>query len=298
MQHKRSTPHSPIAEPPNRKPRHHRFSDPRLGIIASGRAYLDGEALEDIGIDAAHAAQVASALKGGCPGRWSPTAARVRQGLEKSGRRGEKRQGIEYQMRGSSTTGEAASPARHRQDDEPANGKCHAATGCCRSAAGERPAMVARVIARASQFKTSRSSEARLKFLQAKEKTASHPRAKIARIRISAPVPHNTSTRGRKMKALRGSCAHMAIWIGRTDQDLTQRGGEGAPWIGISPSRDEAPCSTISATAYTTRACSRYARPWGGGDITQDLFNDAGAAGGQPWTGDQGPMPAAVAARE
>src|SRR6185503_2526805 len=111
-------------------------------------------------------------------------------------------------------------------------------------AAGElTPAMIARVIAqRIGKFYTSETIMARLKFLEAKEAALARPRAKVARIPyFCSGCPHNTSTRVPEgSKALAGiGCHDMAIWL-RPDETMTftQMGGEGVPWVGISPYTD------------------------------------------------------------
>ena len=75
---------------------------PRLGIIASGKSYLDVlQALEDLGIDANHAAEIGLRLyKVGMPWPLEPNGLReFAQGLEEILVVEEKRQVIEYQMK-------------------------------------------------------------------------------------------------------------------------------------------------------------------------------------------------------
>ena len=75
---------------------------PRLGIIASGKSYLDVlQALEDLGIDERHAAEIGIRLmKVGMPWPLEPTAVReFSLGLEEILVVEEKRQLIEYQMK-------------------------------------------------------------------------------------------------------------------------------------------------------------------------------------------------------
>jgi len=75
---------------------------PRLGIIASGKSYLDVlQALEDLGIDARHAAEIGIRLyKVGMPWPLEPNGVReFAQGLDKILVVEEKRQVIEYQMK-------------------------------------------------------------------------------------------------------------------------------------------------------------------------------------------------------
>ena len=75
---------------------------PRLGIIASGKSYLDVlQALEDLGIDDAHAAEIGIRLfKVGMPWPLEPNGVReFAQGLDEILVVEEKRQLIEYQMK-------------------------------------------------------------------------------------------------------------------------------------------------------------------------------------------------------
>ena len=75
---------------------------PRLGIIASGKSYLDVlQALEDLGIDERHATQIGIRLyKVGMPWPLEPNGIReFAQGLEEILVVEEKRQVIEYQMK-------------------------------------------------------------------------------------------------------------------------------------------------------------------------------------------------------
>src|SRR5258706_2071781 len=76
--------------------------NPRLGIIASGKSYLDVlQALEDLGIDAAHAAEIGLRVcKVSMPWPLEPTGVRhFAEGLEEILVVEEKRQLIEYQMK-------------------------------------------------------------------------------------------------------------------------------------------------------------------------------------------------------
>ncbi|HUL56267.1 MAG TPA: indolepyruvate ferredoxin oxidoreductase family protein, partial [Usitatibacter sp.] len=76
--------------------------NPRLGIIASGKSYLDVlQALEDLGIDERHAAEIGIRLcKVGMPWPLEPTGVReFAEGLEEVLVVEEKRQLIEYQMK-------------------------------------------------------------------------------------------------------------------------------------------------------------------------------------------------------
>ncbi|MBL0140582.1 MAG: indolepyruvate ferredoxin oxidoreductase family protein [Betaproteobacteria bacterium] len=218
--------------------------NPRLGIIASGKSYLDVlQALADLGIDERHAAEIGIRLcKVGMPWPLEPNGVReFAQGLDEILVVEEKRQLIEYQMKEQlyNWRDDVRPRVIGKYDD---HGEWEASRGeWLLPAAGElTPAMIARVIAaRIGKFYTSKIVEARLKFLEAKEAALARPRPKAARIPyFCSGCPHNTSTRVPEgSQALAGiGCHYMAIWI-RPEQTMTftQMGGEGAPWIGIQP---------------------------------------------------------------
>ena len=216
----------------------------RLGIIASGKSYLDTmQALEDLGIDAHHANEIGlRVMKVGMP--WPLESTSVREfstGLDEILVVEEKRQLIEYQLK--------EQLYNWRDDVRPrVIGKYdeHGEWEVARPewllpASGElTPAMIARVIAkRISKFYTSKIVEARLKFIEDKEAALATPRAKVARIPYyCSGCPHNTSTRVPEgSKALAGiGCHYMATWINpEATMTFTQMGGEGVPWAGIAP---------------------------------------------------------------
>jgi indolepyruvate ferredoxin oxidoreductase len=271
---------------------------PRLGIIASGKSYLDVlQALEDLGIDERHAAEIGIRLmKVGMPWPLEPTAVReFAQGLDEILVVEEKRQLIEYQMK--------EQLYNWRDDVRPrVIGKYdeHGEWEMARSAwllpaAGElTPAMIARVIAkRIAKFYTSKIVEARLKFIEDKEAALERPRAKISRIPMfCSGCPHNTSTKVPEgSKALAGiGCHYMATWI-RPEETMTftQMGGEGVPWVGIQPFTDTKHifANLGDGTYYHSGLLAIRAAIGSGVNITYKiLFNDAVAmTGGQPVDG-------------
>jgi indolepyruvate ferredoxin oxidoreductase len=217
---------------------------PRLGIIASGKSYLDVlQALEDLGIDERHAAEIGIRLyKVGMPWPLEPNGVReFAQGLEEVLVVEEKRQVIEYQMKEQLYNWrDDVRPRVIGKYDEHGEWEVHRSEWLLPAAGELTPAMIARVIAqRIAKFHTSSIIEARLKFLEAKEAALASPRAKVARIPYyCSGCPHNTSTRVPEgSKALAGiGCHYMAIWI-RPEETMTftQMGGEGVPWVGIQP---------------------------------------------------------------
>jgi len=216
--------------------------NPRLGIIASGKSYLDVlQALEDLGIDGRHAAEIGIRLfKVAMPWPLEPNGIReFAQGLDEILVVEEKRQLIEYQMKEQLYNWrDDVRPRVIGKYDEHGEWEEHRAEWLLPAAGELTPAMIARVIAaRIGKFYTSKIVEARLKFLEAKEAALARPRARPARIPFfCSGCPHNTSTRVPEgSKALAGiGCHYMATWIrpGET-MTFTQMGGEGVPWVGI-----------------------------------------------------------------
>jgi indolepyruvate ferredoxin oxidoreductase len=217
---------------------------PRLGIIASGKSYLDTlQALEDLGIDERHAAEIGIRLmKVGMPWPLEPTATReFAEGLEEILVVEEKRQLIEYQLKEQLYNWrDDVRPRVIGKYDEHGEWETHRSEWLLPAAGELTPAMIARVIAkRIAKFHTSAIIEARLKFLEAKEAALAAPRKKAARIPyFCSGCPHNTSTKVPEgSKAMAGiGCHYMATWI-RPEETLTftQMGGEGVPWVGIQP---------------------------------------------------------------
>src|SRR5260221_394809 len=272
--------------------------NPRLGIIASGKSYLDVlQALDDLGIDARLAAEIGIRLcKIGMPWPLEPNSVReFAQGLEEILVVEEKRQLIEYQIKEQLYNWRSdVRPRVIGKYDEQGEWDVHRA-GWMLPATGElTPAMIARVIAaRIAKFYTSPIVEARLKFLEAKEAALARPRAKVARIPyFCSGCPHNTSTRVPEgSKALAGiGCHYMAIWI-RPDETMTftQMGGEGAPWIGIQPFTETKHvfANLGDGTYFHSGVLAIRAACAANVNITYKiLFNDAVAmTGGQPVDG-------------
>ena len=210
--------------------------NPRLGIIASGKSYLDVlQALEDLGIDEKHAAEIGIRLyKVGMPWPLEPNGMReFAQGLDEILVVEEKRQLIEYQMKEQLYNWrDDVRPRVIGKYDEHGEWEVHRSEWLLPAAGELTPAMIARVIAaRIGKFYTSKIVEARLKFIEAKEAELARPRAKIARIPyFCSGCPHNTSTRVPEgSKALAGiGCHYMAIWIRpERDDDLHADGRRG-----------------------------------------------------------------------
>ncbi|HEX7403289.1 MAG TPA: indolepyruvate ferredoxin oxidoreductase family protein, partial [Usitatibacter sp.] len=272
--------------------------NPRLGIIASGKSYLDVlQALEDLGIDERHAAQIGIRLcKVGMSWPLEPTGVReFAKGLAEILVVEEKRQLIEYQLKEQLYNWpDDQRPRVIGKYDEHGEWEVHRSEWLLPAAGELTPAMVARVIAhRIGKFYTSETIQARLKFLEAKEAALARPRDKVARIPyFCSGCPHNTSTRVPEgSKALAGiGCHYMAIWI-RPDETMTftQMGGEGVPWVGIAPFTETKHvfANLGDGTYFHSGLLAIRAAAAAGVNITYKiLFNDAVAmTGGQPVDG-------------
>ncbi|MEO5695070.1 MAG: indolepyruvate ferredoxin oxidoreductase family protein, partial [Usitatibacter sp.] len=281
---------------------------PRLGIIASGKSYLDVlQALEDLGIDERHAAEIGIRLyKVGMPWPLEPNGLReFAQGLSEILVVEEKRQLIEYQMKEQLYNWrDDVRPRVIGKYDEHGEWETHRSEWLLPAAGELTPAMIARVIAkRIAKFYTSKIVEARLKFIEAKEAELARPRVKVARIPyFCSGCPHNTSTRVPEgSKALAGiGCHYMAIWI-RPEETMTftQMGGEGVPWVGIAPftTTKHVFANLGDGTYYHSGLLAIRAAVAANVNITYKiLFNDAVAmTGGQPV---DGPISVAMVSRQ
>ena len=272
---------------------------PRLGIIASGKSYLDVlQALEDLGIDEKHAAEIGLRLyRVSMPWPLEPDGVRhFAEGLDEILVVEEKRQLIEYQMKEQLYNWrDDVRPRVIGKYDEHGEWEVHRSEWLLPAAGELTPAMIARVIARRiGKFYTSKIVEARLKFLEAKEAALARPRAKAARIPyFCSGCPHNTSTRVPEGSlALAGiGCHYMAIWInpGQT-MTFTQMGGEGVPWAGIQPFTETRHifANLGDGTYFHSGLLAIRAAVGAKVNITYKiLFNDAVAmTGGQPVDGE------------
>ncbi len=209
---------------------------PRFGIVTTGKSYLDVmQALEDLGIDEAHAAEIGLRVyKVGMV--WPLEREGIRhfaEGLEEILVVEEKRAVIENQMK--------EQLYNWREDVRPrVIGKFDEERNWILPSADElTPARIARVIAaRIARFYTSERIKQRLAFLEAKEAALSHPKTDYKRTPwFCSGCPHNTSTKVPEgSRAVAGiGCHYMAVWMDRSTETFTQMGGEGASWIGQAP---------------------------------------------------------------
>ena len=208
---------------------------PRLGIITTGKAYLDVmQALEDLGIDANKAGQIGlRVFKVGMSWPLEPVSTHAfAQGLEEILVVEEKRSIIEDQLTGQLYNWPVERRPRvigefdeHGQDLLTNLGEL-------------TPAMVARVIsARIARFYKDDIIQRRLEFYNHKEQVLSTLGQTPKRIpHYCSGCPHSRSTRVPEgSRALAGiGCHYMGIWEtgDRQAQTYTQMGGEGATWVG------------------------------------------------------------------
>ena len=263
---------------------------PRLGIITTGKAYLDVmQALEDLGIDEREAARIGlRVFKLGMSWPLEPIATHeFARGLEEILVVEEKRSIVEDQLTGQLYNWPVAERPRvfgefdeHGNDLLPNLGEL-------------TPARVARAIAsRIDRFHTSKTIRARLQFLEAKEERLAEPRGVLARLpHYCSGCPHNTSTKlpaGSRGGAGIG-CHYMVTWMDRETHTFTQMGGEGATWIGQAPFTETSHVfqNLGDGTYFHSGLLAIRAAISSGVNITYKiLYNDAVAmTGGQPVDG-------------
>ncbi len=211
----------------------------RFGIATAGKSYLDVmQALEDLGIDEKHAAEIGLRVyKIGMT--WPLEREGVRhfaEGLEEILVVEEKRAVIENQLK--------EQLYNWREDVRPrVIGKFDEKGEWILPSNDElTPARIARVIAsRIARFYTSERVQRRLAFLNEKEKALAEPRPSLKRVPyFCSGCPHNTSTKVPEgSRALAGiGCHYMAQWMDRSTATFTQMGGEGVTWVGQAPFSD------------------------------------------------------------
>lgn len=208
--------------------------NPRLGIITSGKAYLDVlQALEDLGIDQNQAAQIGLRVyKVGMPWPLEPVATHCfAEGLEEILVVEEKRSIIEDQLTGQLYNWSVEKRPRvigefdeHGHDLLP-------------NLSELTPAMVARAIAaRIRRFYQSDEIEKRLQFYEHKERRLAQQQDKIVRMpHYCSGCPHNTSTQVPEGSTALGGigCHYMGTFMpSRPAKTFTQMGGEGVTWVG------------------------------------------------------------------
>ncbi|KAA5605623.1 indolepyruvate ferredoxin oxidoreductase family protein [Roseospira marina] len=265
--------------------------EPRLGIVASGKAYKDvRQALADLGITERVARDMGIRLyKVGMP--WPLERDGIRrfaEGLEEILVVEEKRALIENQLK--------EQLYNWREDVRPRIvGKFDEAGSWILPSAGElTPAMVARAIAgQLRRFVTLDTMEQRLAWLERKEAELSEKTAPTKRLPYyCSGCPHNTSTKVPEGSAgLAGiGCHYMVTWMPeRNTKTFTHMGGEGANWVGLAPFTETRHMfvNLGDGTYFHSGSLAIRQAVAAGANVTYKLlYNDAVAmTGGQPVDG-------------
>jgi indolepyruvate ferredoxin oxidoreductase len=270
----------------------------RLGIIASGKSYMDVlEALDELGIGEGEAADIGIRLfKVAMPWPLEPDGVReFSRGLEEILVVEEKRQMVEYQLKEQLYNWHPdVRPRVIGKFDEQGEWVAPRGQWLLPAKGDFSIAQIARVIAgRVARFHPSDRIKARLAFLEAKEA--------VLRKAVDTPTrpawycsgcPHNRSTKVPEGSlALAGiGCHVMATAIyPEHNRTTTQMGGEGAPWIGQAPfsTRGHVFANLGDGTYFHSGHLAIRAAVAAGVDMTYKiLYNDAVAmTGGQPVDG-------------
>ena len=223
----------------------------RLGIITSGKSYLDvRQALADLGITDADAAEIGLRVyKIAMPWPLEPEGVRqFAEGLEEILVVEEKRQVVEYQLKEQLYNWrDDVRPRVVGKFDEKGEWVRPHGDWLLPALAELTPAMIARVIAQRIRRldlspRAVEKLNARVDWINAKEAALAKPKIALERIPyFCSGCPHNTSTNvpeGSRATAGIG-CHVMAIWMDRSTSTFTHMGGEGVPWIGQAPFTDE-----------------------------------------------------------
>ncbi|ARN75263.1 indolepyruvate ferredoxin oxidoreductase family protein [Oceanicoccus sagamiensis] len=211
---------------------------PRLGIMTTGKAYLDVmQALEDLGINEEKARAIGLRIfKVGMSWPLEPVGTHnFAEGLEEILVVEEKRSILEDQL----TSQLYNWPVERRPQvigefDEEGD-------DLLPNQSELTPAMVARVIAaRLARFYQDDIIDKRLAFYLQKEQALAQPRKLLERTpHYCSGCPHSTSTRlPEGSRALGGiGCHYMGTWEkgDRRADTFTQMGGEGVSWVGQAP---------------------------------------------------------------
>ena len=265
--------------------------NPRLGIITTGKSYLDvRQALDDLGLDEALCAQVGlRVLKVGMSWPLEPVSVHeFAEGLDEILVVEEKRSIIEDQLTGQLYNWPVGKrPVVVGEFDE-------AGHSLLPNLSELTPAMIARAIAkRLAPIYSSPQIEERLAFLAAKEASLAAPKHTTVRTpHFCSGCPHNTSTKLPEGSRAQGGigCHYMTQWMDRNTDTFTQMGGEGATWIGQAPFTDTPHIfqNLGDGTYFHSGQLALRAAVAAGVNITYKiLYNDAVAmTGGQPIDGE------------
>jgi indolepyruvate ferredoxin oxidoreductase len=263
---------------------------PRFGIVTTGKSYLDvRQALDDLGIDEAHAAEIGLRLYKVAMS-WPLEGEGIRhfaEGLEEILVVEEKRAVIENQLK--------EQLYNWREDVRPrVLGKFDENRDWILPSNGElTPAIIARGIAgRVARFYTSPRIVERLAVLEAKDRQLGGNVVPFYRTPyFCSGCPHNSSTKVPEgSRALAGiGCHYLSQFMDRSTATFTQMGGEGVPWIGQAPFTETPHVfANIGDGTYAhSGVLAIRAAVAAGVNMTYKLlFNDAVAmTGGQPIDG-------------
>ncbi len=263
---------------------------PRLGIITTGKSYLDvRQALDDLGIDESMAGAIGLRVyKVGMP--WPLEEDGVHafaRGLEEVLVVEEKRPVIEMQM-------EAQLYNWDPQVRPRVVGKFDEQGNWLLPSAGElTAAQIAGVIAaRIRRFHANPAIERRLETLKREEPGAGSPAAMQRLPYFCSGCPHNTSTRVPEgSRAMAGiGCHYMVLWMDRSTATFTQMGGEGVTWIGQAPFTETRHVfqNLGDGTYFHSGILAIRAAVAAGVNITYKILNNSAVAmtGGQPVDGE------------
>jgi indolepyruvate ferredoxin oxidoreductase len=279
--------------------------NPRLGIITSGKSYLDvRQALDDLGISEQDAAELGiRVFKVAMPWPLEPEGVRhFAEGLDEILVVEEKRQIVEYQLKEQLYNWrDDVRPRVVGKFDEKGEWVRPHGDWLLPPHAELTPAMIARVVAQRIERlglhpRHMERIRHRVDFINQKERALAKPKISLARMPyFCSGCPHNTSTMvpdGSRATAGIG-CHVMAIWMDRNTSTFTHMGGEGAPWIGQAPFTDEKHvfANLGDGTYYHSGILAIRAAVAAGVNITYKiLYNDAVAmTGGQPIDGPLSP---------
>ncbi len=209
---------------------------PKLGIITSGKSYLDVlQAFDDLGITEEMASRVGLRVyKVGMPWPLEPVKTHeFAQGLDEILVVEEKRSVMEDQLTGQLYNWPVEKRPRvvGEYDEE--------GQDLLTNLSELTPAMIAKVIAeRLKPHFTNDLIEQRVKFIEKKERTLAKPRdVSVRQATFCSGCPHNTSTQVPEGSYAGGGigCHYMATWSQtRPAHNFTQMGGEGANWVGMA----------------------------------------------------------------
>ncbi|MDQ3494531.1 MAG: indolepyruvate ferredoxin oxidoreductase family protein, partial [Pseudomonadota bacterium] len=268
--------------------------DARLGIVTTGKSYLDVlQALEYLGLDARACAELGIRVyKVGMTWPLEPVGIRnFARGLQDILVVEEKHAFIESQMKEQFYNFEGDRPSIVGKYDEDGH-------WILPSTNELTPATIAAVIARRIQHNIPlQASDSErivevLRWMEQKEGELALPRAQFPRVpHYCSGCPHNVSTQVPEgSRALAGiGCHYMVTWMDRATETFTQMGGEGVTWCGQAAFTDTPHVfqNLGDGTYFHSGSLAIRQAVAAGVNITYKiLYNDAVAmTGGQPVDG-------------